>query len=334
MIEFRRATHRVTSPIETAHGTIHERRVLFVGIESDGLVGWTEVAPLPGFSLPLDLDDIEVQVRTATDGGSVTDLAASVIDAARNDLSARTSNIALAEYLAGHQVPTKVAVNATVSSTEPGAVGAACQSAIRSGFSAVKLKVGFGSVDADVRRVEAARSAIGSTTELRLDANQGFTFDEADQFLRSLEPFDISLVEEPTANPHDIAKLAGRGVPLALDETLGTAAAADQWIDSEGLAAVVLKPAVCGGPMATMQLAMAARSRGLRVIVTSFFDGPVGLAAAAHVAAACGEAGPHGLATAGAIDFPASLIPVNGTIELPPGPGLGVVPHTSSGVSS
>ncbi len=330
MIEFRRATYPVSTPIRTAHGTIHERHVLFVGVRSNGLVGWTEVAPLPGFGLPLDLDDIEVQIQTAADGGWVTDLAASVIDAARNDLSARISDVPLGEYLAGRDVPTKIAVNATVGSNDADDVAAACRSAIESGYGAVKLKVGFASVAADFRRVAAARSAIGPGTELRLDANQGFTFDEADQFLDSVAPFDISMVEEPTANPHDIAALERRGIPLALDETLGSAADADRWIDSEGLAAVVLKPAVCGGPIATVQLARAARSRGLRVIITSFFDGPVGLAAAAHVAAACGDAGPHGLGTADAIQvaFPPSLVPFDGSIDLPPGPGLGVLPPT------
>lgn len=334
MFEIRRQTHPMVNPLMTAHGTIAERSTLLLGIDADGETGWTEYAPLPGFGMNMNLDAVESELRraldeTALDGTAteVTDLAARLVDAARNDLTARLNGVALADHLAGSDAVRRVAVNATVSAAEPHEVAIAVRAAVDSGHTAIKLKVAAWPLNQDIMRIVEAWRACGSA-ELRLDANQGWTRGQADEVLRVAADHGIALCEEPTPSLTDWAHLSTHGVTLAADESVGSADDVEALLATVGVGAVVLKPAVLGGPVATHRLATAARAAGKRVIVTSFFDGPIGLAAAAHVAAACGDDGPHGIGTAAAVeaDFPTSLRAVDGHVTLPLGIGLGVDP--------
>ena len=71
--------------------------------------------------------------------------------------------------------------------------------------------------------------------------------------------------------------------------------------------------------------AAAARAAGSAVYLASTFDGPVGIAAGLHAAAALratGELLPCGLATLGAFAGLDAPEPSAGTLAVPPGPGL------------
>ncbi len=328
MIQLQRATYPTTVAIPTAHGTITQRHALLVGVSSDDHTGWTEVAPLAGFGLRLDLDQIEAEIRAAVDGGEITDVAAAAIDAARNDLSARMAGVSLAHYLAPEQWgpdTNTVAVNANVSALDIADVDRQVRAAVDAGYRAIKLKVAATDLGTDIRRITAAWMACGSA-ELRLDANQGWSRGTADEALRVAADHGVTWCEEPLADTTQWESLASHGVALGLDESLTASADIDALLDTPGVGVVVLKPAVLGGPVATLRIARAAQAKAMRVIITSFFDGPVGLAAAVHVAAACGDPGPHGVGTASMIDadFPDWLRPTNGTIVVPDTPGLGV----------
>jgi L-alanine-DL-glutamate epimerase-like enolase superfamily enzyme len=65
------------------------------------------------------------------------------------------------------------------------------------GYRAVKVKVGNASLEEDVRRVAAVRSAIGADTTLRIDANQRWTPEQAAEAIAELAQFDLDWVEEP-----------------------------------------------------------------------------------------------------------------------------------------
>ena len=67
----------------------------------------------------------------------------------------------------------------------------------RAGMAGCKFKVGGLSPDADAERVEAARQAAGPDFLLAVDANRGWTADEAIHFARLVEPLDIRWFEEP-----------------------------------------------------------------------------------------------------------------------------------------
>ncbi|MFM9369865.1 enolase C-terminal domain-like protein [Streptomyces sp. Da 82-17] len=74
--------------------------------------------------------------------------------------------------------------------------------AVADGFTQIKLKVGA-DLDDDLRRLRAARAAVGPGIRIAVDANQRWNVDEAVAWTRALAPFDPYWIEEPTS-PDDV----------------------------------------------------------------------------------------------------------------------------------
>jgi L-Ala-D/L-Glu epimerase len=86
---------------------------------------------------------------------------------------------------------------------------------------------------------------------------------------------------------------------------------------------VCLKISRCGGISGVLRDAAAARNAGYEVYLASTMDGPLGIAAALHVAGVVEPAGACGLATLERFEAP-DLLPIRGgRLAPPPGSGLG-----------
>lgn len=72
----------------------------------------------------------------------------------------------------------------------------------KAGFSAMKLKIGYG-IETDMRLVRAVRGAIGDSLFLMVDANHAYNAAEAIRLARELEKYNIYWLEEPVP-PEDI----------------------------------------------------------------------------------------------------------------------------------
>ncbi|MFJ8625060.1 enolase C-terminal domain-like protein [Kitasatospora sp. NPDC093550] len=74
--------------------------------------------------------------------------------------------------------------------------------AVADGFTQIKLKVGADLED-DVRRMRAARAAVGPDVRIAVDANQRWDVAPAIDWMRALAPYDPYWIEEPTS-PDDV----------------------------------------------------------------------------------------------------------------------------------
>jgi L-fuconate dehydratase len=74
--------------------------------------------------------------------------------------------------------------------------------AVADGFTLIKMKVGKDLAD-DVRRIRAAREAVGPDVRIAVDANQIWSVPEAIDWMRALAPYDPWWIEEPTS-PDDV----------------------------------------------------------------------------------------------------------------------------------
>lgn len=239
----------------------------------------------------------------------------------------------------GHAAP--VALNAVCTATDAGEVLAQVDRARARGIDCVKLKVGR-DLAREMAILEAVRAAHGNAVILRVDANQAWTPAQARAALARLAAVAPAYVEEPLAmpaacTPQDLAEhlanhldaLAPLPVPVALDESLAhlDTSAIDDLLASGRIAALVLKPMLLGGFQPCLALAARARRRGAAVVISHLFDGPVALAACAHLAVAlgaghaCGLDRHPGLAAWPAIDIPYLHAD---RITPPATPGLGV----------
>ena len=178
---------------------------------------------------------------------------------------------------------------------------------------------------AKARRLAAVRAAADPSTELRLDANGAWSVQEAVRSIDALAPAGLELVEEPTHGLREVRAVREQvAVRIAIDET-----AAEPGALAAGVAdAVCLKISRCGGIGGLVAAAALVRSTGAEVYVASTLDGPLGIAAGLHAAAALASRGPvpHcGLATLDLFTGIPNPLPVlAGAIAVPTGPGLGV----------
>jgi L-alanine-DL-glutamate epimerase-like enolase superfamily enzyme len=217
-----------------------------------------------------------------------------------------------------------VPVNATIAAGDRAGVAEEVTAALTAGYECVKLKVGIGD---DAGRVAAARAAGGPQMTLRLDANGVWEIEEAVRTIEALAPVGLELVEEPVHGLQRVRQVRERvPVRVAIDET-----AAEHGALTAGVAdAVCLKISRCGGIAGLIAAAALVRASGAEVYVASTYDGPLGIAAGVHVAAALASRGPvpHcGLATLAMFEGIENPLPVHdGQIGVPRGPGLGVAP--------
>jgi L-alanine-DL-glutamate epimerase-like enolase superfamily enzyme len=246
--------------------------------------------------------------------------ALAAIDMALWDMAGRRAGRPICELLSEHPARA-IAVNASVGAESPQLAAQAAAQAVAAGYSCVKLKVGTAG---DEARVAAVRAAIGRQTMLRLDANGAWSLEQAERILRSLAGAGLELVEEPVHGIADTRALRDRvAVRIAIDETAAIPGA----LTARVADAVCLKISRCGGIGGLLAAAALVRASGAEVYVSSTYDGPRGIAAALHAAAALAPLPPCGLATLGlfAGDPAADLPVVRGEIAVPRGPGLGVL---------
>jgi L-alanine-DL-glutamate epimerase-like enolase superfamily enzyme len=330
-------THLLRAPLQTAYGDVHERRTLVLSLTTpDGVTGRGEAAPLePYDGVPLELVEhaleryADVLAAAGPGAGSgaelldacraVADLpqALAAVDLALWDAAGRRAGRPVADLLT--DAPARaVAVNATIGASDPEAAGRAAAQAAAAGFACVKIKVGIGDDDA---RVAAVRGAVGPDVALRLDANGAWTVEEAERRIGELAVHDLELVEEPVSGVAALRALRDRvEVPIAMDET----AAQHGAIASGATDAVCLKISRAGGISALLAQAVLVRATGAEVYLASTLDGPLGIAAALHCAAALRVARPCGLATLPLLGDPANPLPVDGgRMAVPAVPGLG-----------
>jgi L-Ala-D/L-Glu epimerase len=327
---------RLRAPFSSAWGSISDRRLVTVRLEdADGHVGLGEAAPLPDYH-GVNVEDVFEALEAArvilTEASGVAPArdrlaewsqmavfpAVAALDMALWDLEGNRAARPVWELL-GASAAEPVEVNYTIAAADRAGAASEAAQARAAGFRCVKAKVGIGD---DAGRLAAIRAVLGPGLSIRLDANGAWSVDEAVAALRALAPVGIELCEEPVrglAQTRAVAQ-AVPDVPIALDETASAAGALEERVCQ----AVCLKVAGCGGITGLLDAARRARAAGYEVYLASTLDGPLGIAAALHTAAAVRPDRFCGLATLGLFaDREDPLSASGGRIAMPSGPGLG-----------
>lgn len=309
-------------PYVTARGRLDRRELVLVKLHEDGLVGLGETTALAlrgGDDLAQIVEELR-GLEPVADGGLESTRGASMqalaaIEMAQLDLAGKAQGKPVWQLLGGARAE-PVECNATLTAGPPAAVARQAKAWAARGFRTFKLKVG---TDGDVEQVAAARAVVPEGARLRVDANGAWSVGEAAAKLAAMGP--LELAEQPVASVAELRELRPRtDVPLSADESLVTTADARRLVSVCRYATVKL--AKVGGLGRAAEIA-----QELPVYLSSALDGPVGIAAAAHVAQAIPDAGvAHGLATellfAETIGRGALLD--GPMLQVPDGPGLGV----------
>lgn len=210
---------------------------------------------------------VREHLRRAGTAGIAT-FALSAVDIAAWDAVARAQDLPLYRALGGD----RTSVPAYGSGIDLGMTLPELEEHVASllgaGYETVKIKVGRRTLGEDVERVRLVRGLLGDERRLLLDANQGWTVDEAVRRMRALEVFRPDWIEEPLV-AEDVAGHArlrsATGVPVAVGESLYDASQFAAYIAAGAVDVVQADLGRVGGFTGWLKIAALAEVAGLPV---------------------------------------------------------------------
>ena len=177
---------------------------------------------------------------------------------------------------------------------------------ISQGFKCVKLKIGAIDFIKELEMVKHIRRHFDADTlEIRVDANGGFSMDNAIARLARLAELDVHSIEQPIRQGHwDLMAFLCRVSPLdiALDEELigiTDLRSKIEMLDTIRPKYIILKPSLCGGFSGAMEWIKLADERNIGWWVTSSLESNIGLNALSQWVATLNTSMPQGLGTGG-----------------------------------
>lgn len=297
---------KLSEPYSIAYETIKETTNIFVRIETDrGISGYGCAAPdvqitgetpdsvlkvlnnvvFPNIkgSDPLRLAMIIERLASLLESQSS---ALASVDMALHDILGKFCDLPLWKLLGGFRDRIKTSVTIGIL-PEKETVARACEW-VAQGFKCLKIKGGI-DVDSDIIRIIKVREAVGKDIELRFDANQGFSVEQALRFFDETRSVGLELIEQPT--PRGQPDLLGRvtssiKIPIMADESLMTLRDAFRLARRDLVDMVNVKLMKVGGISIASQINSVARSAGLEVMVGCMDEAALSIAAGLHFALA------------------------------------------------
>jgi o-succinylbenzoate synthase len=341
-VELVRVRLDLRRPLRSAHGTEAARDVVLVRLTAaDGSVGWGECSALsrPTYTAEYTdgawaiLRDLLVPAALAGEDAGVVGhpMAATALETARLDASLRRRGRSLAADLGHRHGRPAGAVATTAVLGRPGSTDeliAAVDGALGAGAALVKLKVTPRPADLD-----AVATVRATWPDLPLAVDGNGSLDA--RSVSVLDGLGLAYLEQPL--PADAlvasAALAERcGTPVALDESITTAASLDVALALGSGRVLNVKPARVGGIEVAAEVAARAADAGWAVFVGGMLETGVGRAAALAVAAlpTCTLPTDLGPSSRYVVDDVTEPIEPegDGRLPVPTGPGIGVVPRS------
>lgn len=299
------------------------------------------LAPIVVGADPFDLEWICRQMDRAAFGNS---FAKAAIEMALLDLQGQALGVPIYKLLGGmasggRQPPDGsdpgIRLKFVVGAVEPELASQRAQRMVKRGWKSIKVKIGrHEHPRIDVERLHAVRDAIGDDTWLSVDANGGYTVEQAVWVAPRLEKLNVALFEQPTRRGDHVAMAEVRrrsGIPIMADESVFTPQDALEVIRHQAADVLSLYPGKHGGIRATQHIAKLAEAAGIPCTIGSNLEREVATAAMAHVTTCTAniqcERFPGDLIGPIYYERPLSTEPLRYQADrlwVPPGAGLGV----------
>ena len=325
-------TLKLRNPFRLSYGVDETRTAHWLRLTGDS--GWGE-GTIPGYyhisdqsmfdcwqaaasrTLPFPDDPAEIPAWVGAEGPAPARCA---LDLAVHDRIARQRRIPLFALL-GLPRPAPKPTSFTIAIDTPQEMARQALAIPR--YPVIKVKLGS---EDDISRLDAIRRA-RPDARLRVDANAGWTREEAFEHVRKLEKFNLEMIEQPLAK-EDIEGLglvqARTSIPVVADESLLTLEDVDR-LAAVGVKGINLKLMKVGGLAPAVRVLRRAHLLGLRVMLGCMIETSIGVTAMAHLS---------GLAEW--LDLDAPLLISNdpfigikidefATLNLPDRPGIGVI---------
>jgi L-Ala-D/L-Glu epimerase len=207
----------------------------------------------------------------------------SAFDIALYDIASQHACVPLYKFLGGENNKT-IITDYTVSIGDPGKMATDALKIKQEGYPAIKVKLGKDGKK-DVERMRAIRAAVGNEIPLRIDANQGWTLEEAIETLTALGPLNIQHCEEPIAR-WDYMSLPkvkqASPIPIMADESCGDEHDAKRLLDIDACTYLNIKLGKAGGIFKALKIVQLATRKNMHLQVGAFMESRLAMTAFAH----------------------------------------------------
>lgn len=300
--------YRFSIPIEPftiATGTLHFAQNVFIRIHTDaGIYGVGECSAFPMIvgetqetclAMAKDFAKIWIGKNPLEIPERMADLLAyadlnptikSAFDMALFDIAAKNAEQPLYQFLGGHKK--EIETDMTIGIDTPEGMAQTALKYKKNGCTIIKIKLGK-KVNEDIERVKQIRAAVGADMVLRLDANQGWSFDDALFALGELETENIEFCEQPMRTWFDdqLPELAlNSPIKIMADESCYNHHDARKLINSQACEYLNIKFAKSGGILEAQKIHEEALQHGVKCMIGSMMESRIALTANLHFALA------------------------------------------------
>jgi o-succinylbenzoate synthase len=210
------------------------------------------------------------------------------INMALYDILGKKAEMPLFQLLGGYK--DKIETSVTIGINPLDVMVEKAKSYVSQGFHCLKVKVGM-DPDHDINVVLAIRNEVGPQVKLRLDANEGYTLEQALRVIETLEKLgaDVEMLEQPTPARYLYALkevTAQCSVPIMADETALTLRDSLKLVKMEIADMINIKLMKIGGITNAIKANIFAELAGIPVMIGCMNESMGAMAAGVHVACA------------------------------------------------
>lgn len=290
-------------PFVIATGTMHFAQNVFIRVHTDGgmygvgecsafpmIVGETQetcLAMAKDFAQlwkGKDALDITARLNELDAFTAHNSTIKSAFDMALYDIAAKDFKQPLYKLLGGNKRTVETDITIGIGTPEEMA-GQAVQWQEK-GATVLKIKLGK-KVNEDLERIRKIRQAIKPGMTIRIDANQGWSFEDAVYVLQAIEDLDIEFCEQPMRTWYDdlLPELREKSpVKIMADESCYSHHDARRLIKSKACDYINIKFAKSGGITEARKIHALAKEAGIWCMIGSMLESRVALTANLHFA--------------------------------------------------
>ncbi|MBX2922990.1 MAG: dipeptide epimerase [Chitinophagaceae bacterium] len=210
--------------------------------------------------------------------------AKSAFDMALYDIAAKQVRQPLYRFLGGEKK--SMETDLTVGIQPPEQMAKQALEFKQQGVRIIKVKLGKRPED-DIERIRYIREAVGEEIQLRIDANQGWDYEEAIAVLSAIEKYKIAFCEQPMRryNDHLLPALKKASpIPIMADESVFDHHDAERVIASNGCSYVNIKFSKSGGILEALEINRVCSQHNIPCMMGGMLESRLALTAFAHFA--------------------------------------------------
>ena len=208
----------------------------------------------------------------------------SAFDMAFYDLAAKQAQQPLYAFLGGEK--RAIETDMTIGIGTPEQMAESAVKHEQAGATVLKIKLGK-SIANDLDRLRTIRQAVDPAMKIRVDANQGWSFEDALHALRAMEPLNIQFCEQPMRTWYDdlLPELCAQSpIPLMADESCYNHHDARKLIKAGACHSVNIKFAKSGGIAEASRIHDEASKANIPCMIGSMLESRLALTANVHFA--------------------------------------------------